>query len=843
MYRLFLVLGLLTATLASQQILDPPTDPMRALALSLRRIGAAGRLLYVTAHPDDEDNRLLSYYRHGRGFDVTLLTVTRGDGGQNEIGEELFEGIGALRMEELRAAHRYDGANQRFTRAFEFGYSFSETETFQKWGEEEVLRDVVKIVREVRPHVICTMSVFGTGGGRHHQASAFLARRAFDLAATDTWPELGAPWAVDRLFESGGRTGSNDERIWTVRANQYDPVLGCTYDQLGFRARSFHKCQGTGQVARLSGSTRRNRRRLVRRRGPLPEKRDDLFAGLKVWRDPRTGDLATEPVDVFGVRPLDTAHPERVAHRLRALLREAHPTARPAIFDALSLAMPLHVEAVADRGTMTRGDRVRVRVLVHNRSAAQMTVEALHLVGKMHDIGPEWSLELAFADGNDRIVLDPGARTLATATFKVPETADAWTALKLERAPNADRYIGALDRLHDPFALRVVTLADVDGLPIHVADAPVTYRRSDPAFPEGREDDLALLPPVEVRLDPRVIAVPLDQADGAGNAPITLLVRLRRKRPVQVALVCKNRDGTGSGEWSHIEKFDRSGRRVVLIPIKGTGGTATRFDVTARVLDADGRQLPALACQEIAYPHIRRVYLRRPARAEIVAFPCIVPSQPRIGWVDGSGDVVDECLALVGVPVTKLDATALESGDLSQFDVIVTGVRAYKVRDDLKRAHSRLMKWVADGGRMVVLYNKSPDMNGGRGARGGSPWTPYRARVGRTRVTVEEAPVHYRDPKHPWFHHPNQLTDDDWAGWVQERGLYFLDARHEQYQDLLEIEEPWPGNRGKKRGALVTAPVGKGSWTYIGLALFRQLPAGVPGAYRLLLNILATRKP
>ncbi|NRA97500.1 MAG: PIG-L family deacetylase, partial [Planctomycetes bacterium] len=195
--RAALLVTTLLALVPAQSV-TAPTDPARALALALRRIGAEGRLLVVTAHPDDEDNSLLAYYKHGRGFDVTLLTITRGDGGQNEIGEELFEAIGVLRSEELRAAHLYDGARQRFTRAFEFGYSFSVTETFEKWGEEQILRDVVKVVREVRPHVIVTMSISTSGGGRHHQASAFAARRAFDLAAEDVWPELGEPWAAQR---------------------------------------------------------------------------------------------------------------------------------------------------------------------------------------------------------------------------------------------------------------------------------------------------------------------------------------------------------------------------------------------------------------------------------------------------------------------------------------------------------------------------------------------------------------------------------------------------------------------------------------------------------------------
>ena len=831
--RVLFLLAMLIAVIPAQGI-APPADPARALALALRRIGAEGRLLVVTAHPDDEDNGLLAYYKHGRGFDVTLLTVTRGDGGQNEIGEELFEAIGVLRSEELRAAHRYDGARQRFTGAFEFGYSFSVTETFDKWGEEETIKDVVKVVREVRPHVIATMSIATSGGGRHHQASAFAARRAFDLAAEDIWPELGAPWAVSRLFDSGG---GPTEPGWRVPTGDYDPVLGCTYRALGFRARSFHKCQGTGQVARLSAGNPRARsrggRRLAMRRGAPPPAGGDLFAGLPVYRDPKTGVLSDVPADVWGDRGApNAADPEGCARRLEGLLVASSSGMRDSVLDALSLAIPLHIEGVASTGVVLPGDRTRVRVLLHNRSARPISVTGAFVQATLRrDQGPH--LVEAWAG-----TLEPGQRRIASVDLTVPTDADAWTVARLNRAAGKDRYVDALDRLHDPALASVVVRADCAGVPLHLAPVPVVHRSVNPAFPDAEEVDLVLLPGVEVRIDPGLLPIPLSSAEAL--APVAIKVHVKQREGHRCRVRVRMRPE--AGEDGLTKTFTARGPHTELVrfPEVGLAGAGSRrWRLSAVLVDDEGNEAPAVACQEVRYPHIRRVYLERPARAEVVAFPCVVPSDVRVGWVDGTGDQVDECLQLAGVNLHKLSADDLVEGDLSRFDVIVTGVRAYKVRDDLKAAHPRLKRWMDAGGRMVVLYNKSPDMNGGAGARGGSPWAPYTARVGRGRVTVEEARVRVQDPTHALLRHPNSIGDSDWAGWVQERGLYFLEARDERYQDLLQIDEPWPGNKGAKTGSLVTAPVGGGSWTYVGLALFRQLPAGVPGSYRLLSNLLA----
>lgn len=828
-----LLVTLLTAGFA--QHITPPTDPARALALALRRIGAEGRLLVVTAHPDDEDNSLIAYYKHGRGFDVTLLTVTRGDGGQNEIGEELFEGIGVLRSEELRSAHLYDGARQRFTRAFEFGYSFSVTETFDKWGEEEVLRDVVKVVREVRPHVIVTMSISTSGGGRHHQASAFLARRAFDVAAQDVWPELGEPWAALRLFESG--RGSPREPRWNVPTSDYDPVLGCTYRELGFRARSFHKCQGTGQVARLSAGNSRFRtrggRRLAMRRGPPPPEGGDLFAGLEVYRDPRSGKLSTTAVDVWGAAGAPSpADPEQCARRLEKLLATSAPSARGPVFDALSLAIPLHVEAVADKATVLPGDRTRVQILLHNHSSRAITVSGAFLRATLRR-GQEPHLVEAWSG-----MLKPGQREVASVDLKIPEDADAWTVIRLDREDGADRYVDALDRLHDPSLARVVVVADAGGVPLNVDPVPVTRRSVNAAFPSSEEVDLVLLPRVQVRLDPALIPVPL--SPGNAEASVSFDVHVSQRAGERSRLIVRMLPERGEGRYEATIDVSGTGtERVTFRKMRLAGEPNRRWRLSAHLLDDDDNETPAVACQEVHYPHIRRVYLERPARAEVVMFPCVVPEGVRVGWVEGTGDQVDDCLELAGVKLHRLSAEDLLQADLGRFDVIVTGVRAYKVRDDLKAANGRLRSWMEAGGRMVVLYNKSPDMNGGRGARGGSPWAPYTARVGRSRVTVEEAPVHVLNGGHRFLSSPNAIGEADWSGWVQERGLYFLEARDKRYEDLLRIDEPWPGNKGPKRGSLVTAPVGRGSWTYVGLALFRQLPAGVPGGYRLLMNLLA----
>ncbi len=828
--------AMLVPALCQPLSITAPTDPARALALSLRRIGVEGRLLYITAHPDDEDNGLLAYYRHGRGMDVTLLTLTRGAGGQNEIGDELFEALAVLRSEELRAAHLFDGARQRFSRAFEFGYSFSVTETFQKWGEEEILRDVVRVMRETRPHVVVTMSIATEGGGRHHQAAAFAARRAFDLAASDTWPELGPPWAASRLFESASRGGEAPR--YGVPLQEYDPVLGCTYAAFGFVARSLHKCQGTGQVRPLDPAARRRSRGgrlLSRRRGPPPPASGDLFAGLPIYRDPRTGALDARPADTWqGGQVPNAASPQQVAERLRSLLQECVPEARPAVMAALSQAVPLQVEAVAGKPTVIPGERVGVRVALHNRSHLPITVNGCFIEGRFRrgagaDLDEVWNGDLR-----------PGERRVVPVTVEVPAKADRWTGVRLRRDPRADRYVGSSDRLHDPACARVVVLADAAGLPLEITPTPVRYRETDPVFPAMKELDLALLPRVQVGIHPPVLPVPVD--DDGRRAPATFRVKVGQGAEDRCLVVVRMTEVDGDGSCEQRFVMYGPGERDVTFSEEDLGPVrAGRWQVSASVASGEGLA-EAVSMQPVTYPHIRRVFLERPATAEAVVFPCSLPGGRAVGWVEGTGDQVDDCLELAGVPLRRLSDGDLLQGDLDRFDVIVTGVRAYKVREDLKAAHPRLLRWMKEGGHLVVLYNKSPDMNSGRSGRGGSPWAPYTARVSRDRVTVEEAPVVVRSPTHRLFNRPNPILASDWDGWVQERGLYFLETRDERFRELLSMTEPWPGNPGEKTGALVTAAVGDGSWTYVGLALFRQLPAGVPGAYRLMANLLAQER-
>lgn len=715
---------------AAQRVIQPPEDPARRLGLALRKIGVDGRLLYVTAHPDDEDNALLAHLGHGRGIACTLLTLTRGEGGQNEIGEEEGEALAVLRMQELREAHRYDGADQRFSRAIDFGYSFSEEETFRKWGRDEILRDVVQIVREVRPHVILTMPAKTEGGGRHHQASALLAREAFAAASTAKWPELGAPWAADRLFEQAWDAKDEDRDLFEAPVEDYDPLLGCTYGEVGFRARSMHKCQGTPQVDAPSAKPRRSRWRLILARGEAPPPGPDLFAGLDIG--------ATLPVP--DADPLD---PDRTRAALRRLLDSRPGDAR--VREALALAWPVLIEAVAEKPTLWSGESVVVNLYVHNRSRQALPVRRAVMEAKVLRGSAPLIVPFAVSD------LPAGARRTGAASLKIPREADCPTWVTFERETGSDRYLSATSTIPDSRLARVSIRTDVDGLEMELPPVPVVMRDESPDRLSAYEEDVKLRVP-----------------------------------------------------WHFESPF---GTRV---------------------------------CSErpVSYPHIRHAVFG-PRREPWVHLPDLQMPEADAGYVRGPGPPIDGFAAGGAFRGRRLDSGGRLGEEWTSLRVIVVGDRAYESCADLKSDDAYVKTWMENGGHLVVLYQKPEGMNEGEGDAARSPWMPYPARVGRGRTTDENSPVTVLQPDHKFFTTPHPIRAADWEGWVQDRGLYYLESKDPRYTELIETEDPFPANAGRKRGILVTAAVGKGRWTYVGLALGRQLRAGVPGAWRLLANILA----
>ena len=870
--------ALAMAVPAAAQLAPIPEDRgANGLGLALRRIGVTPRVLYVTAHPDDENNGVLVRLSRGLGVRCAILTLTRGDGGQNAIGPELFEAIAVLRSEELAAIHRYDGAEQYFGLSSDFGYSFSVEETFQKWGREAALGDVVRVLRSFRPDVVITLPLEASGGGMHHQAAARLARDGFRAAADPTrFADQGlAPWQARKIYQGGvggGPIGGDDARAMTVRTNVYDPLLGLTWQQFGSVARAQHRSQASSQLMAspaegdASFVLLDSEPAVAEREGDVLDGLDLTFTGLLRFAPDHEKAVPLLRADLQALQgradaaraAFDPAAPEKALPSLQAVLvgvqaimdkvrgsgldarsREelAERLADEArdVEAALRLAHGLDLEVVADDDVVVPGQSFVVTARVANLGTVPVTVQGVSL-----SISPGWSFRILEGRLRD---LARGEVALYRYEVRVPAGAPP-SQPYWRRQRGADRF-----ELVDPaLAGRPWPPPDVTGVLLYKSGAAVATA-TQPAhwryeWPGGGEKQkvVAVGSELSVRLQPEVTVAAI-----GGRAPREFRVAVRNER--KGAAAGRVRLDVPAG-WS-VEPRDaplsfRYEGEEVAARFSVTPGAVSAGETSVRAvfMDESGREF-ASGDQVIAYEHIHERRLVRAATARVVALDVAVTPGISVGYVDGSGDDVDTAIRQLGIPLTYLTADDLAFGDLSRFSTIVTGIRAYQARADLRSYHHRLMSYVEAGGNLVVQYNRLDFNQAADSFRAGSTaappdslYAPYPASVSSERVTDEDAPPRLLKPDSPLLTVPNRIGAADWQGWVQERGLNFIAARDPRYEDVLAFTDPFPLNPGEKRGALVDAPVGRGRWTYVGLGLFRQLPAGVPGAYRLLANIV-----
>ncbi len=874
---LALAVGLaLVAPLAPAEAPLVPLDLDRGasgLALALRKVGVSARVLWVSAHPDDEDNAVLVRLSRGLGVRTALFSATRGEGGQNAIGPELFDALGVLRTGELAAMHRYDGAEQYFGRAWEFGYSFSVDETLARWGREETLGDVVRVVRAFRPDVILSLPAEGTGGGQHHQAVGRLTLEAFRVAADpgrfpDQVREGLRPWPARKIYQ--GWVGGVEGEKGSVRlpTGVHDPVVGMTWRQLGSRARAMHRCQGTSQLVAPPGPAESLFRRLDAEPGGDAAETDILdgidttLTGLARFAPGAglEGELSALQAKASAARAaFDARGPAGASPALaealkavRSLLasldqRVADPAGRAELADrlreeeadvesALVRAHGLELEALADDGLVAPGQEVGVRLAVANGASGPADVEALDLAAPAG-----WTV--ARREGEAGALPAGGVRE---ARFSVTVPADARpTQPYWRREKDRDRHelLVPADEMRpwSPPVLVARARCRVAGVEATLR-APVAWRYEGPFVGGERRHEVTVVPALSVRVSPSTTAVPLASprrpvevrvfvrslARGGGAAD----VRLEAPPRWAVAPPSVSLRFTYEGEEAG------AGFRVTPPADVGPGAFALRA-----VAVLDGREHRE-GVQAVEYDHVERRQLLRPAETRVLALDLRVGPGASVGYVMGSGDALADAVREMGVPLTLLSADDLLFGDLSRFSTIVAGIRAYETRPDLRSSHGRLLRWVEAGGHLVVQYNRDAWNRLAPGAPAPpagvpSPYAPLPAVVTAERISDETAPMRVLLHGHPLLAAPNRIGPADWEGWVQERGIQLLAVRDPGYAELLAATDPFPYNPGEKRGLLVEAKLGKGTWTYVGLALFRQVPAGVPGGWRLLANLVS----
>ncbi len=798
--------------------------------LALEKLNVLGTVLMIAAHPDDENTALLAYFARGRHLRTAYLSLTRGEGGQNLIGPEQGELLGVLRTQELLAARRVDGAEQYFTRAIDYGYSKTLEEALAKWGRQEILGDVVWVIRRLRPDVvILRFSGTSRDGHGHHQASAILGKEAFEEAGDPSrFPEQLArvePWKPRRLFWNvfsfrGGRfsdAGDMPERI-DLDPGRYSPLLGFSFAEIAGMSRSLHRSQGFG-APETRGSLRNS---LVLVAGEPAAQ--DPFEGIDTsWRrvagGAEVGALIAEALRRFDPeRPEEALPPLIKARPLMAALRD--PWARlklGELDEAIALLAGLWLDAVADRYRVLPGGEVKIEAVAINRSSFPLELEAVEVDGAGESVERE---PLAYNQ--------PVRRELAwRAPPNLPYTRPFWLRARRtgERYQIDDpEWIGAADSppvLTARFRLRA-------GSEQIVLERPVLYRYVDRVRGELTRP-LAVVPPVSVRLAREAVVVPVGEVG-----------------KVEVELTAQTPDVSGE-VWLEAPQGWRASpqRRPFRLELVGEQATVSfelrppagpsrgRLTAKARLGDLE----IASSTVTVDYPHILPQTLAPASEAALAAVDVRTLAR-RVGYVMGAGDLMPGAIEQLGCQVTLLEPAELSRGDLSSYDAIVTGVRAYNVRPDLRANQQRLLAYVEAGGTLIVQYNVS-EHPAGDGRDPLARLGPYPLRIGRGRVSVEEAAMRPLRPEHPLLATPNRISPEDFEGWVQERGLYFAEQWDGRYEPLWEVADP-----GEKplAGATLVARYGKGVFIYTALAWFRQLPAGVPGAYRIFANLLSAGK-
>jgi LmbE family N-acetylglucosaminyl deacetylase len=869
---------------AHGQLAPLPYDQGSAgLGLALRRIGVAARVLYVTAHPDDENNAVLVRLSRGEGMRTGLLTLTRGDGGQNEIGPELFEALGVLRTEELMAVHRYDAVEQYFSRAYEFGYSFSVEETFEKWGKEATLGDVVKVVRRFRPDVMLTLPLEGAGGGQHHQAAARIAVESFRAAADPArFPEHGRqglrPWQARKIYRGGvggGSEGTDGVPPVSVPTGALDPLLGMSALELGSIARASHRSQGTSQLrsgpgegvgvftlvdsepavagaeadildgidTSLPGLVRFARAGEPASAG-LAEELAALQARADAARDAydaRAPDRAVEPVVAYLSRVRDVrTRLEREGGRPDLLERLADE--EKDALDALALAQGVAFEVLSGDDQVVPGQSFTVTASLANQGGRPFDLEAVTL-----GVPDGW--KAAPVEPAAPRALAPGQRTQARFEVTASPTA-RYSQPYWRRPPGVDRFeldVAAHDTLPwSPPAIVASLRYRTAGAQASL-ERPALWRYEGAVAGGEKQKVTAVVPALSVQVAPALAVVALPDR-GPKEFRVTVVNNLKAATAARVRLETPPGWKVEPGEVPLNLRYEGEGATARFVATPPAAVTPGTLEIQA-VATGDGRAYRE-GVQLISYPHVQERQIVRPALSRVQVLEAKVAPGVSVGYVMGAGDEIADALRQLGARVTLLGPDDLAYADLSRFSTIVTGIRAYQTRPDLKSNNHRLLRYAEQGGHVVVQYNKfefnvlfEPPRAGGmiysRPALTDSPFAPFPAAVSSDRVSDENAAVKVLVPGHPFFNQPNRLGPADWAGWVQERGLYFLQARDPRYQELVAMTDPFPKNPGEKKGALVEGKLGRGTWSYVGLGLFRQIPAGTPGAWRLLANLVS----
>ncbi|MEL6534342.1 MAG: PIG-L family deacetylase [Bacteroidota bacterium] len=825
-------MGLVVGSLSALQAQAPKRYTSSELHLGIKKLNVLGKVLYMAAHPDDENTQMIAWLANERLYETGYLALTRGDGGQNLIGPEIREGLGVIRTQELLAARRTDGGQQFFTRANDFGYSKHPDETFNIWDREQVLADAVWTIRKWQPDVIITRFSPDRAGltHGHHTASAILAKEAYEAAAdpnrfpeqlteVDAWQVRRVFWNTSEWFyRRSGQTFDPSDKF-QVDVGAYNPQLGLSYTEISALSRSMHKSQGFGSTGRRGQVNEW----LALLKGDMPT--DDFMEGIDAsWhRIPgaeELNELLRQADESFNHEHPAAIVPLLLEARLEMLKLENSMwkvTKLGELDEIIRGCLGLYLEVVANDYSFTQGDSLTLTAELVNRSEVPVVWKAITVTTP--EMRTLWNAEKEVRLGTNRRVSE--SQTVAITTTS------AWSEpYWLEKSGTLGMY-----RVDDPLKIGRPENApfleagfgiEVENQFISFSHLPVVYKRNDPVDGEVYRP-LAYIPPVFANvLDPVLILadnnpkrVRVNLSAGTNNVSGTARIQVPegwKATPAEIP-------------FSFTQKGASQLVEISVTPPRN----ASRGELTIE-MEVDG-QIYNRSLQTIEYDHIPVQTMLPVAKANLNRLD-IKKAGDLIGYIMGAGDEIPKNLEQIGYQVDMLEEGDVANGDLSQYDAIVLGVRAYNTVGWLKFQQPKLLEYVKQGGTMVVQYNTSFRLVTDELA-------PYPLTLSRDRVTVEEAEVRMLDPKHPVLRSPNKITDADFEGWVQERGLYFPNQWDDAFTPILSSNDP---GETPKDGGLLVAQYGEGWYVYSGYSWFRELPAGVPGAYRLFVNLISLGK-
>lgn len=804
---------------------------------AIKKLGVLGSALYVAAHPDDENTRLISYLANEEKVNTAYLSLTRGDGGQNLIGPEISELLGVIRTQELLAARRTDGGKQMFTRANDFGYSKTPEETKRIWNKDEVLADVVWAIRKHRPDVI--VNRFSHDSGRrthgHHTASAQLSYEAFDLAGDpNAFPEQlkwVEPWQPRRLFfnTSWWFYGSREKfdeadksKMISVDIGTYYPLLGKSNSEIAAESRSMHKCQGFGSA----GSRGSQLEYCELLKGDMPEEPTSLFTDIDItWNRVENGEEIAEVARLLD-KYFDPTQPHKSMPGLLRMysmvdtLQDQYWRNKKLteIENIIQAVLGLYLEASATQSSAIPGEEITLNIEVANRSPYNIRLRNVYYAPTQGEQNPDrlimnnqvyqWERSITLPD--DIPTTDPYwlKQPWELGMYHVPDP-------RMIGLPESPRYVQVIFEFEMEFKEDKETKSKVISF-----TRPVIYKYVDPAKGEVKEP-FEIMPPIFVNPQQSVMVFP---------------DTLEKELQVLIRAGKDNINGTVELElpelWTAVPdsmpfSLKTKGEEALYSFKIYPPDTISSGNIDISVILEDSSVYDK-SLTEIRYDHITPQMVLRPASVKVSKLDIVRMGQ-RIGYIMGAGDKVPESLEEIGYEVDLLEDDELSFDDLSQYDAIIAGVRAYNTREKLKFAQSRLNEYVENGGVYIVQYNTNRRLVT-------EDIAPYILKLSRYRVTDENAPVQILEEKHVLVNYPNKITSEDFDGWVQERGLYFAGEWSKSFMPILAMNDP---GEDSLRGSLLAMKYGEGFYIYTGLSLFRQLPAGVPGAYRLIANFIA----